>query len=109
MDLIKSLWRGDVPLVKTYWLYGFFGWNLLGAALAVLEQSFPSPLPLSGAFILLLVSFFALAYWVLTIVAIWRSASKYKGNSLWALLARLAVVIGVFVALAVMVEVFKGE
>ncbi len=22
MDLIKDLWRGDIPLVKTYWLFG---------------------------------------------------------------------------------------
>ena len=41
---------------------------------------------------------FVLAYTVFISVAIWRSAAKYKGSELWAVLARVMVVIGLIQA-----------
>lgn len=31
MDLIKSLWLGDIPLAKTFWFFGLCVHVLLGA------------------------------------------------------------------------------
>ncbi len=108
MDLIKALWRGDVRLVRTYWVYGLLMWNLLGMVITILEHSLPPSSSIFGAFLLLIVSLFALVYFVISYVAIWRSASKYEGNSLWAWLARLSVVVGVFMTMILIGMAIKG-
>ena len=38
---------------------------------------------------------FIIPFQIYTVVGIWRSADRYKGTKLWAILAKIAVVIGV--------------
>jgi hypothetical protein len=38
---------------------------------------------------------FYLFYYVFIVVAIWRSSEKYRGDRIWGMLARIAVMLGV--------------
>jgi hypothetical protein len=85
--LLGRLWRGDVPLRITYWVYGVltnFVW-LVFIAFATAANS-PS--------LLLLLVALSLTYYVFIVVAIWRSAGRYAGNRIWGDLARATLALG---------------
>lgn len=94
MDVVRALWHGDIPLAKTYWLYGFLGNFLLSIPLIILGEYPLPPSSLSTAFVVTY-TLFTFVYGLLMCVAIWRSASKYTGYYAWAGLAKLAVILGV--------------
>jgi hypothetical protein len=92
--LPQRLWQGNVALAETYWVWGV-GINLvLSVLIGIASEKAPA---------VLLLSLFALAYWVFIAVAIWRSASHYAGREVWAALAKAAVVLG---TIRMMVSVF---
>jgi len=90
MSFVIALWRGQVPLARTAWLYG--GVLLVAilspiVVLTVLKSPWihsPWILPLC-VFVLLYAAFIA--------VAIWRSADNYGGWIAWRALAKGSVVI----------------
>jgi hypothetical protein len=92
MHLIKAIWRGDVPLMKTYWLNGFIASILTGMAVYNFPKLALSSLSATVYVVLVFLYLFVIIYSVFTCVAIWRSASKYEGNELWAWVAKFAVV-----------------
>ena len=96
MDFLKALWRGEVALVKTYWLYGVVGGWVISIPtffLDDLDYELIDPVLLIGLSIYFL---FWIAYLVFISVSIWRSANKYQGNQWWARFAQASVIIGVF-------------
>lgn len=98
MDFLKALWRGEVALGKTYWLYGAVGSLLLFGIPGIIfgvsglyERTDPVAL-----FTLVIYGFvLAPAYTIFISVAIWRSSNNYHGNQLLAVLAKVAVVFGI--------------
>lgn len=89
---LKRLWRGEFSLAKTYWFYGVLIQVvvilLLGAVGALAEYSiFWAILTIAGGIALLL-------YMFVVLVGIWRSADRYEGEQAWAVLAKVAVVVG---------------
>ena len=107
-NLVATLWSGDIPLVRTFWLYYFVGGHLI---------SFPFYIPVSAVpdniivgFLLLLWGPIWILYLVLVIVAIWRSANKYIGPPYWVTLAKgIAIVdmIGILGTVGIMFGVFS--
>jgi hypothetical protein len=94
MDLVRYLWRGDVPLVKTYWLFGVAGGFLFRIALRYIEyqgRAFESGLAPILVLGLVLLSF---SYTAFICVAIWRSANKYQGLKRYPILAKFIVIWG---------------
>lgn len=91
--LVKALWRGDVSLVKTYWLFGVLVGVCYFMVFAYIEyQSSGLSEGLGPAFIIgLMVSYFL--YVMFINIAIWRSASKYRGPKYWAILAKVMVLV----------------
>ncbi len=95
MDFLKALWRGEVALVKTYWLFGAIG-SLLFLEIPEIffevsglhETTDPAALVTLAIYGLIL----APAFTILISVAIWRSATRFTGSIWWAGLAKLAVV-----------------
>lgn len=79
MELIKDLWRGNVPLSRTFWVFGF-GVNLL-LTIALLYLNFQPNLltTKSGAVFYLLVLLFSVIYGPFILIGIWRSANKHQG------------------------------
>ena len=88
MTQVAALWRGEVPLAKTGWLYGAGGIMLLTVPLIVLPGMGLEPL-LRGPLIALSVA--ALIYTAFIAVAIWRAADNYQGQRAWRLLAKGSV------------------
>lgn len=95
MSRIATLWQGRVPLWKTYWLYAVLG----GVCVNVIHHSvvvalFPARNALASLLILV-AGLASLGYFVLTVVAVWRSAGHYRGFFLWPLLARIIVILNI--------------
>ncbi len=94
MNLIGALWRGERPLALTYWVFGvciYFGIDF-GLRMLVASGIGRSEQPLEVA-VTVLVLLVIIAYLVFISVAIMRSAANYQGNPMWAMLARVSVVL----------------
>ena len=59
MELIRDLWSGDVPLVKTYWLFGVVASIFINVAFTYIEyQDAAFALGVGPVFVLGIVIFF---------------------------------------------------
>jgi hypothetical protein len=88
--LLRRLWSGEVPLVRTFWDFGIIGGTALNALTTVLSLAL---LAADGLETAALAAFLMpVPYNLLIVVAVWRSASAYQGRRLWASLARLAII-----------------
>ena len=86
-NLFVAFWNGDVSLVKSYWLIGVL--LTIGVVLVATFLVIAVGLPYEAMFGIYIP-------WVIYItVGVWRSADKYKGPKFWAILAKIAMVIGV--------------
>lgn len=95
---VSKLVNGDFGLAKTYWLYGF----VVGLIINVLTRIIPS----LGALAVILAV--AIPYQVMVLLGVWRAADKYEGRKAWAILAKIATVLGwlgVLGSLGVLVEI----
>ena len=94
MELIKTLWRGELPLYKAFWLFGFGVNSLFVLAIAYLDQMTDlSQTGFGAAFLLLLIAVYMI-YAPFILIAIWRSADKYDGLRRLAIAAKIAVLFG---------------
>jgi len=80
----SKLVNGDIGLAKTYWLYGF----VVGLIINVLTRIIPS----LGALAVILAV--AIPYQIMVLLGVWRAADKYQGRKAWAILAKIATVLG---------------
>jgi hypothetical protein len=90
MSYAARLWRGDVALARAFWQCAIAYGSLLNlmttiAAFALLAAGAAIPW-------VVLAHFFPVPYNVLAVVGVWRSAARYRGDALWAGLARVAVI-----------------
>jgi len=93
MELIRALWRGDISLARTFWLFFFCGNALLNIALIPINLSSFRFTPIGWVIFTLLVMIITI-YFPFTLIATWRSANKYQGLQRNAILAKLAVIMG---------------
>ena len=106
--VLSRLWRGEYPLWKTFWLFSvlvnfclvmFFAYfDYLTVAMplwfARMARSIIDVIGVSawvGFFVVLAGLVFIYSFVVL--VGLWRSASKYTGPKVWAVLAKVIVVL----------------
>ena len=91
MSTSKEKWffgklaNGDFGLAKTYWFYGV----LVGFIVSVVMKL------IASIGLLVIVMLTHAAYGIPLIMGIWRAATKYEGSKIWAVLAKIAVVLGV--------------
>ena len=88
-----KLSSGDFGLAKTYWLYGVVVGTVSSFAMNLITSV--------GLLVPVLLAY--TVYQVLVLMGTWRASSKYQGWKVWAVLAKIAVVLGVvmmFVTLA---------
>lgn len=92
METIRELWRGEISLPRTYWLWGsviyglvvvFVGTLMIAALVAA--TGFPFLTSVWQSFIILGGMFMN--------VAIWRSAGNYQGPRVWTIVARIIAVL----------------
>lgn len=92
--LLLRLFRGELPLIRTFWTF-FLSIPLLGN-LVFSYLVFPHLDVTSavGTASIFLWGTLALLYMGIMSVGVWRSACRYAGPSSWAMLAKLAAVLG---------------
>lgn len=91
--LVRDLWRGNVPLVTAFWLFGVAVWAVFAIVFAFIEyQSSGMTIGIGPLFILGLM-FFYFVYMSFINVAIWRSANKYRGSKAYAIIAKVMVIV----------------
>ena len=110
MDLIKSLWRGDISLAKTFWLFGF-SVNLLFRAgidyfLVLNTQEHSTSTGYISLWVLIVLS---LIYTPFIYISIWRSANKYQGLQRYAIIAKILVIIGGIRYILEVLSTFVGK
>jgi hypothetical protein len=93
-SFISKLWKGDISLVKTFWLC----WLLPAIAFPVLKSLLSLVLaPILG--ILYLFVFFILSiafsiYQIICVKGLWSSATKYEGKKIWSLASKVFIIFG---------------
>ncbi len=93
-NILIRLWSGEVALIKTYWLWGVLVNIVLSFVIGMA--------PLINQTLAIIISAFAVIYAIFISVAIWKSATRYEGKTLWKYLAKIAVIlplIGIIVSL----------
>jgi hypothetical protein len=98
MNLIAEIWDGKLPLVKVYWLYGV-AVGVFFAIFSLLIKDYPTAL--------IVITVALIPYQILVFVGIWRSADAYRDKKIWAVLAKVHVVLGVIAALNGVATVIK--
>lgn len=81
---IKKLWQGNYSLATSYWGFGVLGNIALAVPSAFIDNT--SNTPANWA-----LSIATLIYGIIVNVGIWRSATKYEGNAIWRVLAKVVV------------------
>ena len=84
----KKLSDGDFGLAKTYWLYGV----LVSIVGSILMQG--AALSDSKALIIVLL-LVMIVYAVFQLTGVWNASNRYTGLKIWAILAKIAVIVGV--------------
>ena len=99
---VNKLWRGDVPLVISYWVFGVIGGRILSIPTLIFENKglfdknsdqFYWEVDLAIFLYFLLV----ITYTVFVYVGIWRSANNYNGEKVWAALAKVMIILGLII------------
>jgi len=96
-----NLLKGNVPLWITYWVFGVLVNLFFRLILKVVQYNYAS-LSMYKVFpsSLLAFSWFQIAYSFFIAIAIWKSAVKYKGKTIWAVLAMIGAIGGFIMASA---------
>ena len=87
-SFLSKLVNGDYSLAKTYWLFGVLVSLLffIPVTLAVAVESMTA---------LIILSISGVIYSVMVFVGIWRASDKYRGPKVWAVSAKIVVIIGI--------------
>ena len=108
VSLTRSLWRGDTPLWQTYWLFTVLGGWILSLPFIYIAANSLDYYNTPGAeFFYWTFTAFVLAYTIFALFAVWRSAGKYKGPKLNAVLARTSVVFGILSTFVTIGQLFN--
>lgn len=106
MSYFKKLWRGEIRLVITYWVFGFIVTTSFSFVGFIIEERILYIEAIGGLnedtyfMEMLLYTIFYLilfAYVVFICIAIWRSSNRYEGPGYWAALAKFMVIISIIV------------
>lgn len=91
MALLRSLWRGDVPLAEAFWTWAVAVGLVVNVATSAL---FVVMIMRDWPWAALLLGYGAsLPYNAVALVGVWRSASRYEGPAIHADLARAAAAV----------------
>lgn len=91
MDGMMKLWRGEQSLKMAFWFFGVIIKLVLFLILNSVNTMAKYGLLPPAAFYLLLS--LMMVYNVVCYVGIWRSASRYDGVRIWAVLAKIYVAV----------------
>ena len=93
-NFFVRFWNGQLSLPMSYWGVGVG----LGIAFGLIIGIFIGMMGMSED----TMWGFLIPFQIYTVVGIWRSADKHKGSKFWAVIAKIAVVLGIVTNLASM-------
>lgn len=96
--LTTRLSHGEEPLVRAFWLYAILFGTLANAATTI--GMFAAVAANAPVWLALTIHFLPTPYNVFVVVAVWRSAGRYRGPDHWPPLARIGVIAWALVATA---------
>ncbi|MDH5218271.1 MAG: hypothetical protein OEX19_11270 [Gammaproteobacteria bacterium] len=93
-NYLLRLYKGEIPLVVTYWIFGVLG-NII--FIIILEAFLKPNMVLIvtykyGIYLYKCYAWVVFVYFVFIAVCIWRSSNRYSGEKLWPILAKLIVI-----------------
>jgi len=95
-NYLVRLFKGDVRLIITFWVFGVLIGLAINGALSILEANYYSlAMKENGMLLIQAIYWLIILYSAFVLIAIWRSAGKYQGSSKWATLARGTVIVNV--------------
>lgn len=98
---IARLFRGEVSLPITYWVFGVLIGNVCTLISLTIIGSYEDIASYQiGAWVVMGFYWVVVAYIIFIYIAIWRSAGNYQGMAIWAGLARVVVVLSALVLIA---------
>ena len=86
-NFFAEVMAGDFGLGATYWFLGVVGGLLLMLPIWVVRDALGQPGVAS------ILSLIYLAYIIPVMIGVWNAAGKYEGRKVWAVAARIVVVI----------------
>jgi hypothetical protein len=89
--MIIRLWRGEIVLWKSFWLFGVGGAAVIGLPIFAAMMALTDVPDDTTATIFVFALGFLLVYLIWAFVGIWRSANSYTGNRTWSIFAKVAV------------------
>jgi hypothetical protein len=100
VEALGKMWRGEIPLVRAFWLWGVVALALLTFGVQLLFIPIVMAAPSAAMFVMLVLGVGAFAYQIAVSLGVWRSAGRYTGAKVWAMLARGAVILS-FASIAI--------
>ncbi|WP_027362288.1 hypothetical protein [Halodesulfovibrio aestuarii] len=99
MEILKKLWRGELPLYITFWFFGM----VIGTVVSFFVNKYALQVQKLSDASRVSCLMAALFYTGFLCVALWRSAENYQGAPLWSIGARFysAILLMSFVSFAV--------
>ena len=91
-NYFSEFYDGRLSLPHSYWIFGLAYSILVGVILGILTISFGLP---DKA-----INVLALPWVIFISIGVWRSSDIYKGPKFWAILAKIAVVLGLIQSVA---------
>lgn len=95
---VVAHWRGDLSLVRAWWLTGALGGGILLLTFLVFLMGLTEPPDAGTARVFLGWLIAVAAYFVWALTGIWRSAGRYDGPPHWRRAARGSVLAGCGIA-----------
>jgi len=84
--LFSKLIRGELGLAKTYWLYQF--------SVTVIVNFIMKAMSSVESIVILMLGY--TIYGIPVLLGVWRASSKYQGRKVWAVLAKIVVILSWF-------------
>tara|TARA_B100000686_G_scaffold333954_1_gene400492 strand:+ start:148 stop:462 length:315 start_codon:yes stop_codon:yes gene_type:complete len=84
-NYFHRFWDGELSLPQSYWVVGVLISIPVGALLGVFIGIIGAPINTMYAFFI--------PWYVYIIVGVWRSSDKYKGPKVWAILAKILMIL----------------
>jgi len=100
-DITHNYFKGDVPLIISFWGIYVFAWNIVFTNILGLI------LPRMGfeSNIILLISALII---IILAIGVWNSAGKYKGKKIWSVLAKVVVAIQCIASVIFVIALILG-
>ena len=107
-NFITRLFNGDISLAVTYWIFGVIIGNIIfGMLCSLIDAKYFELIPKVGILPINIFLLIGLVYNIFILIAIYRSAVKYKGNKIWSILARILVIINTIFIISILVVTFR--